>query len=53
LRSRAIDPEGIERLQDDGVARLHPQRGRVLAHGVEKALGVETMRGHSVSSWER
>ena len=50
LRSRAIDSEGIERLHDDGIARLHAERGRVLAHGVEESLGIETVRGHAVSS---
>src|SRR5687767_5010752 len=50
--SRAIDTESVERLHDDGIARLDAQRRRVLAHGVEKALGIETMRSHAVSSWE-
>jgi hypothetical protein len=50
LRSRAIDPEGIERLHDDGIAWLHMERGRVLTHGVEEAFGIETVRGHAVPS---
>ena len=50
LRSRAIDSEGVECLHDDGIARLHAQRGRVLTHGVEESLGIETVRGHAVPS---
>ena len=50
LRSGAIDAEGVERLHDDGIAWLHAERGRVLAHGVEEALGIETVRGHAVPS---
>jgi hypothetical protein len=50
LRSGVIDPEGVERLHDDGVAWLDAERGRVLAHGVEESLGIEAVRGHAVSS---
>ena len=50
VRSRAIDSEGVERLHDDGIARLHAESGRVLAHGVEESLGIEMVRGHAVSS---
>jgi hypothetical protein len=50
LRSGAIDPEGVERLHDDGIAWLHAERGRVLPHGVEESLGIETVGGHAVSS---
>jgi hypothetical protein len=50
LCSGAIDPEGVERLHDDGVAWLDAKRGRVLAHGVEGSLGVEMVRGHAVPS---
>jgi hypothetical protein len=52
LRSGAIDPEGVERLHDDGIAWLDAERGRVLAHGVEGSLGVEMVRGHAVPSRE-
>jgi hypothetical protein len=50
LRSGAIDPEGVERLHDDGIAWLYVERGWVLAHGVEESLGIETVRGHAVPS---
>ena len=50
LRSGAIDPEGVKRLHDDGIARLHTERGWMLTHGVEEALGIETVGGHAVSS---
>jgi hypothetical protein len=50
LRSGAIDAESIERLHDDGIAWLHVERRRVLTHGVEESLRIETVRGHAVPS---
>jgi len=50
LRSGAIDPEGVERLHDDGITWLYVERGWMLAHGVEESLGIETVRGHACPS---
>jgi hypothetical protein len=52
LHSRAIEPQGIQRLYDDSVARLHAMRRRVPAHRVEEPLRIEMVRRHAVSSWK-
>jgi hypothetical protein len=41
---------GVKRLHDDGVARLHTERGRVSTHRVEESLSIEMVRGHAIAS---